>query len=531
MDCKIELIDYAETGYFSKTILDYLKEYPPLRPFYEYSPAHPPFESIIEKRKSFPTDRKLLVSELQSQYSDMVKSDKVFVNIQLLGEENTFTICTAHQPNLFTGFLYFVYKNLHAIRLSEYLKTKFPKYNFIPVYYMGSEDNDLEELGTVHIGDHTYRWQTTQKGAVGRMSTEGLQSMIEDVTETIGTNEYAQKIRSILKEAYLQHTDIQTATSFLVNELFGEYGLVTVNADTPGFKRAILPVMEEELFRGSSFKIVSKTIDELSKHYTPQASPREINLFYLKDQLRERIVREGEGWKVLNTDKVFDKKELEDELQAHPERFSPNVILRGVLQESILPNIVFIGGGGELAYWMELKALFEHYIVPYPLLMLRNSVLWVDAKSVQRLNKIGLMPQELFQDTETLINDFVEKNTQKQLVLKEEYKQIENLYAELNKKASDIDVTLKDSVAAARKKSLVAIGKLEHKFLKAEKKKFAWQADLISHVKNVLFPHHHLQERWENLVPFYAVYGPDFIDTVYKNLDPLNKHFTVISCC
>lgn len=531
LDCKAEFIHYAETGYFSSVILDYLKEDPRLKSFYQYSPGNPDFDEIIKQRKQFTVDRKLLVNELQRQYKELEISDKVSQNIQRLGDENTFTVCTAHQPNLFTGYLYFVYKILHAIKLSDYLKEKYPQLYFVPVFYMGSEDNDLEELGTVHIGHNTYHWQTAQKGAVGRMKTDDLQPLIDIITRDLGTNEYALKITGLIKEAYLNHRDIQSATACLVNSLFGEYGLVTVIADTPGFKRAILPVMKEDIFKETPFKIVSGTIDKISKHYHAQATPREINLFYLEDQLRERMVREGDIWRVLNTDIKFTREELNAEMDSHPEKFSPNVILRGILQETILPDIVFIGGGGELSYWMELKELFTHFRVPFPLLMLRCSALWVDNKSMSRLKKVGICPHDLFQETETLVNNFVEKNTQHQLVLRDEYEQIEKLYAALDNKAGGIDVTLRASVASEKKKSLISIGKLEHKFLRAEKKKFAWQTALIGSVKNELFPHHHLQERWENILPFYATYGPGFIDTVFRQLDPLNKGFIIITDC
>lgn len=530
MDCKTELIDYADTGYFSPLILDYLKEDPKLRPFYKYPPNNPDFQEAIHARKTFPTNRTLLVNEIKNIYRDIKQDKKVIVNIELLADENTFTICTAHQPNLFTGYLYFIYKILHAIKLASFLKKQYPQYNFVPVYYMGSEDNDLEELGTVHIDGKTFQWQTSQTGAVGRMQPENIEPLINEITKHLGINDHAREIITWLKEAYLQHKDIQTATLYLVNALFGKYGLVVVNADSLGFKRAILPVLKEELFQESSFKIVNKTIDKLLLHYHAQASPREINLFYLNEQIRERIIKKDDVWQVLNTNKTFTREQLEQELNAHPERFSPNVILRGILQETILPDIAFIGGGGELSYWMELKGVFEHYNVPFPLLMLRSSVLWVDEKSVRRLQKVDLKPKDLFTDTESLISDFVKKHAMDKLVLKEEYQQIETIYQGLEKKAENIDITLKASVGAERKKALCSIGKLEHKFLRAEKKKFAWQTELIRKVKNKLFPNNNLQERVENILPFYAVYGPDFIDKVYFELDPLNPGFTLIQC-
>lgn len=530
MDCTAEFIDYADTGYFSRLVLDYLHEDPKLAPFYQYSPVLPDFEEIIRARASLATDRQLLVTELQRAYTGLQMEEAVAQNIRMLADSNTYTVCTAHQPNLFTGYLYFVYKIMHAIKLAASLKARYPQYNFVPVYYMGSEDNDLEELGTVHIEGETFRWDTRQSGAVGRMKPEGLERMIAEVTKHLGVNEFQQEITGLLQEAYLGHRDIQSATLFLVNALFGRYGLITVIADTPAFKRAFLPVMRKELFEQCSFPVVNRTIESLSEHYHAQAAPREINLFYLGDQSRERIVFEHGRWQVLHTKISFTAEQLAEELQDHPERFSPNVILRGLFQETILPDVAFIGGGGELSYWLELKALFAHFNIPFPLLMLRNSVLWVDQKSVQRLEKVGLTPAGLFKDTETLIADFVKAHTQADLVLKKEYGEIEKLYAALEKKAENVDITLKASVGAERTKSLRSIGKLEHKFLRAEKNKFTWQSDLIRHVKGRLFPHNALQERVENLLPFYAAYGKAFIDVLYHHLDPGNPHFTILKC-
>jgi bacillithiol biosynthesis cysteine-adding enzyme BshC len=530
MDCKTDFIDYGDTGYFSRLMTDYLKEDPSLKPFYTYSPADPDFGQAMAARDAFPTDRALLTSELRSQYKGMEVHERLRENLELLERPDTYTVCTAHQPNLFTGYLYFVYKVLHAVKLAAFLTEKYPGKHFVPVYYMGSEDADLDELGTVHVEGRTYRWQTGQQGAVGRMTPEGLAAMIDQVTERLGVDGPAAGLRQILREAYLEHPDIQTGTLWLVNALFGRFGLVVLIADTPGFKRAFSPVMERELFGQESFPVVSATIDRFPKAYHAQATPREINLFYLGDQLRERIIRTADKWEVLHTGISFTEAELRRELETHPERFSPNVILRGLLQETILPDIAFIGGGGELAYWLELKEVFAHFRVPFPALMLRNSLMWVEERAVKKLRKIDLAPAELFRDTEAVVSDFVRRHTRQDLVLKKEYRETEALYEDLSRKALLIDVTLGATVAAQKKKALCQLGKLEHKFLKAEKKKFAWQAEAIRSLQAQLFPGGGLQERVENLLPFYARYGPAFFDEVYKVLDPLNKAFTIVSC-
>jgi bacillithiol biosynthesis cysteine-adding enzyme BshC len=273
---------------------------------------------------------------------------------------------------------------------------------------------------------------------------------------------------------------------------------------------------------------VGDTIEKLSQHYKVQANPREINLFYLVDNSRERIVKDGDLWKVLHSNISFTETQLEQELQQHPERFSPNVILRGMLQETILPNIAFIGGGGEIAYWLELQALFAHYRVPYPMLVLRNSFLLVDAVSRKWLHKLGLCIKDLFGNVNDLVNNFVRQRTNASLVLKKEYDALDQLFDELEAKARSIDVTLAGSVAAERKKAARSIGRLEHKFLRAEKKKFAWQTNQIRQLRDKLFPAGSLQERKENFMPWYIHEGSALFDRILANMQPLSNELQII---
>src|SRR6478609_753245 len=172
MDQTANYLPYESTGYFSKIVSDYLSQSPLLQPFYKHTPDLKGIQSSIAARQSFNTPRSLLVESLQMQYAGLVLTDKVKQNIQLLADQNTFTVTTAHQPNIFTGPLYFIYKILHTIKLSETLKSKLPEYNFVPVYYMGSEDADLDELGTINIEGEKYSWNTNQTGAVGRMKVD-----------------------------------------------------------------------------------------------------------------------------------------------------------------------------------------------------------------------------------------------------------------------------------------------------------------------------------------------------------------------
>ncbi len=521
-------IPYSETGYFSQLVLDFLAEHPHIRSFYTHSPLEADVEALIRAKKTQPQQRALLVNALQQQYVGLNVHPAVQRHISLLEEPNTFTICTAHQPNLFTGYLYFVYKILQTIKMAGDWQQLYPQYNFVPVYYMGSEDNDLDELGSIFLKGQTIAWKTGQEGAVGRMRPEGLAALVDEIERQLGYGEHAEELVQLLRKAYGGHENIQQATLYLVNELFGRYGLVILIPDTPLFKQQYIPVMKEELWHQTSYKLVTETIQQLSQHYKVQANPREINLFYLRDNARDRIVKDGDHWKVINTDITFSAEELEQELQAHPERFSPNVILRGLLQETILPNIAFIGGGGEIAYWLELQSLFAHYRVPYPMLVLRNSFLLVDSVSAKWMQKLGLCLKDLFGNVEELVNRYVLQHTNAALVLKKEYDIIEQLYDALEEKARSIDVTLVATIAAERTRAMKSIGKLEHKFLRAEKKKFAWQTDEIRQLRDKLFPAGSLQERKENFMPWYIHEGPALFDRILKNMRPLSNELLFI---
>ena len=483
----------------------------------------------IAARQQFSGNRPLLVQELQNQYASLPAHELVKQNLEKLLQDNTFTICTAHQPCIFTGSLFFIYKILHAIKLAQHLKMAMPQYNFVPVYYMGSEDADLDELGTVWLSGEQLSWQTTQSGAVGRMNTKGLDGLLYRIEGELSVLPFGKELIQLLKDCYLSSSNITSATFKMVHALFAEYGLVVFLPDNTHFKKMMLPVFEEDLFHRKPSSIVEQSIDRLSKEYKVQANPREINLFYLKDNIRERFEREQDSWKVVGTDISFSENELRQELYNHPERFSPNVILRGLFQETLLPNIAFIGGGGELAYWLELKDLFAHYNVPYPVLILRNSFLLVERKRKEKIERTGFTEKDIFKTRELLVNELVKRESQQQLTLLEEVNNADEYYGHLKSIAGNIDETLVTHVAALQTKALKSLFTLEKKMLRAEKKKYDSQHRQILDIKSALFPQNNLQERIDNFMPYYAKWGKSFLNIIFNYSLTLEQEFAILS--
>jgi bacillithiol biosynthesis cysteine-adding enzyme BshC len=524
-------IPYEQTGFYSKTVIDYLNHEVNLRQFFLHNVSLKGLQDAINNRQTFITNRNVLTTALNEQYQHTDITDTVKQHLDLLKKETTFTITTAHQPNIFTGPLYFLYKILHAIKLSKYCKEQFPKYDFVPVYYMGSEDADLDELGQFFINEQKMFWNTHQTGAVGRMIVDkNLLQLINTIANEVGVQIFGEEIISILKKCYTEGNTIQTATFQFVNMLFGKYGLVIIIPDSPALKSLAVELFQDELLHSHSSKIIEETGKKLNEAgYRTQAHGREINLFYLIDDKRERMERKNNLWKVMgNVNISFTQEQLLETLHKHPERFSPNVILRSIFQEMILPNIAFIGGGGELAYWLQLKSFFEFYKVPYPLLMLRNSFLLIDEKLNTLKNKLGFSDSDLFESLLQLQTDWVQKNTHHILSVDAALQSANELYKNLSHQAETIDSTLIQHIEALKTTTVKRIKIFEKKLLRAEKRNQITAMRQIEKLKQKLFPNGNLQERIHNFIPYYATYGEGFIEELYKNSLPIEPQFVVL---
>jgi bacillithiol biosynthesis cysteine-adding enzyme BshC len=530
MNFKVEYIAYSSTTSFSKIVTDYIDDNSALQPFYKHEVSIQGIKNAITQRQGFNTDRKLLTQVLQEQYKDVELTALQKDNIALLEQDNCFTITTAHQPNIFTGPLYFIYKILHAIKLAAYCKEQLPKYNFVPVYYMGSEDADLEELNHIHINCEKYEWQTNQTGAVGRMKVDdNLLKLIDTIAGQLLVQPFGNEIISALKNAYQGNSTIEQATFNFVNYLFATYGLIILLPDNKLLKQSFAPVIKKELQEQFSHTAVAETVAAFPAQYKVQASGRELNLFYLKEDRRERIEKVSGQWSVVKSTIQFMEEELLTELTNYPERFSPNVILRPVFQETILPNVAFIGGGGELAYWLELKKVFEDVQVPYPVLVLRNSFLIIDEQQQLLAKKLELSSIDLFLTTENLLTNLVKKESDKQLQLQGEKEALQSVYDEIKKVITTIDTSLLKHTDALQNKAINKLTALEKKMLKAEKKKFEAQKRQLEKLRQQLFPKNNLQERVESVLPFYAKWGSASIENLLHASSPLNQQFTLLT--
>lgn len=528
-------ISFKKTGYFSTLICDYLNEKAELSTCYNRFSSVENFKNqISEKQSSFNMQsRTTLISVLQDQYKNLDASRFTLNNIASLQQENTFTITTGHQLNLFTGPLYFLYKIVSAINLSKELKNAYPDYNFVPIYWMATEDHDFDEINYFNFKGKKVHWNKKASGAVGELDTDGLDEVFNLFSKELGSGNNADYLRVLFSEAYLKHDNLADATRYLANTLFKDSGLVIIDANSHELKKQFIPYIETELFQNTSFKAVSETnerINELAnQQYDIQVNPREINLFYLKDGLRERIVFHDDIYGVLNTNITWNKQELLKHIHEAPERFSPNVIMRPLYQEVILPNLCYIGGGGELAYWFQLKDYFKKVDVPFPILLLRNSVLIKTQQQQNKLQKLNISNEDIFLKRDTFINKKVREISNIDIDFSSQVQYLKEQFKELYQLAEQTDKSFLGAVKAQEVKQLKGLENLEKRLLKAQKRKLCDEVSRMTDLQNELFPSQNLQERNTNFSEFYLEYGEQLIPKLIENLEPLKGEFTILT--
>ena len=524
-------ISYQKSGYFNSLIIDYLNEKTELKELYNRFPKLENFkDQIEEKSKQFDSNnRNILVNALDNQYNGFQISEQTKNNITSLSNSNTYTITTGHQLNLFTGPLYFLYKIISTINLCKKLKEKHPEHNFIPVYWMATEDHDFEEINHFNYKDVKIKWNKKSNCPVGRIKTEGIENIFKSFELELGTGEIGNYLKDLFEKSYLKNSTLSHATRFMVNALFGNEGLVIIDGDDSALKRLFIPIIKNELTERKSFYEISKTNDRLKNSYDLSVNPREINLFYIEDTIRERIIFEKNEFKVNNTKLTFSENEILNLVETNPEKFSPNVVLRPVYEEVILPNLCYIGGGGEIAYWLQLKSVFDIYGVTFPILLIRNSVVLITEKQNKKANKLQVTWNDLFCKQTNLITLKTHELSKLPIDFSELKYNLSQQFEKLLQITTQTDTSFLGAVKAQEKKQIKGLENLEKRLLKAEKRIHAEKLNQIMLLQNELFPNQTLQERSINFSEFYIKSNGTLIEKLIETLDPLEFNFTIIT--
>jgi uncharacterized protein YllA (UPF0747 family) len=482
---------FGSLNAFSKLLLDYLAEKPELKAFYNNGPLLANFKDQISEKKGFSSEnRAILQTVLTEQYAE-IEAEMPAVDLR---DENTFTVTTGHQLNIYTGPLYVIYKLVSTINLARALQKAYPTQRFVPIYWMATEDHDFEEINHFFAFGTKYEWNTSQKGAVGRFN-------LNDFPTIPLRNE-------IFDKAYAEGKTLSEAVRMYIHTLFGTDGLVCLDADDVRLKSIFAPIMEADLKQQIHEPIVRASTEKLEAlGYKTQVSARPVNLFELTENDRIRL-ETGDSVDITLA--------------------SPNVILRPLYQEVILPNLAYIGGPAEVAYWLQLKGIFDLHQVPFPILLPRNFAIVKTQKQAEKAEKLGLSLADLFKNELGLRRDFVAGRTSHKLDTAGEAKALQPIIAELAERAKAIDPTLEASVLAEKARWMNGLVRLAKKLKRAEERNQSDEVRQVLALKEALFPAGEWQERHTNFLEFASDH-PNFIDDLLKTFDPLNFEFYEIT--
>jgi len=524
---KVSHISRKELNLFSKNDLDFISHQENLKDFIGLPFSMENFsEQVHLKKNSFDQEKRNVLTEvLSEQYQHLNNNDLAIDQINRLKDSNTYTITTGHQLCLLGGPMYFFLKIIHVINLSKILNEKYPENHFIPVFWMASEDHDSDEIDHLHLFNKQIKWEHNQRGAVGRFNNEGLEDVFEHLL-SLFNEERREELKVIFNT--IKGDNYGEAFMNWLHEIFSEQGLIIIDGDNKELKDLFKPIIELELKEGFSNHSIQETNEKLKKlKRKTQVHSREINLFYLTENERKRIIKTEQGFSI--GDQTYSLHELLSMLSEQADQFSPNAVLRPIYQEYILPNLCYVGGMAEMNYWAQLKGVFEECDIPYPLLQFRANLLWIDLGANKKIKSTGLQLQDLFKSSTDIKKEFVAKMDSKPIEEKEIEQGLEQIEKSLKEASSD-QKNLESWIGSELKKIEKSISHIKSKIIKEKKKSHEDDLIRIEKIKETLFPANQLQERQQNLLHFCNRNGyHEVINDLFMAIDPLNDGFTIIA--
>lgn len=494
-------------------IKDFLNEEIPQFSGYKFSLQNA-LARAEKKSAGFSQEQRLILVEvLKNQLQNFNLSEKQYQNLNILLDENTCTVTTGHQLNLFSGPVFFIYKILQTIKTADYLSQNSDK-KFVPIFWMATEDHDFEEIDHFKTQQNFYQIKGKSGGAVGRIVIED-HSFIEEFEKEFKDDVFGTQLIMLMKKAYQKGKTLTEATQTLVQELFSEYGLLMIDGDDASMKEQMAEIFSAELKNQITHHFSKDDISLLTEKYGKvQVNPREINLFYLSET-RDRILQKESDFEISGKDKVVSFQQL----SADWSKISPNALLRPVFQEKVLPNIAYIGGNAEIMYWLEMPKVFKEFNVEFPLLIPRNSMLFLPSKTYQKIEKSGLAMEDFFGNFQAKLNEKLLEDSSLSEVIENQEASLKYNFEVLKEKASLTEKTFRNLVEAEETRQLKSFSRMKKRLLRAEKIKQADRMDFLQRLYLEIHPSGNWQERAINFSNFFAENGSTWLETCYQEMD------------
>lgn len=524
--------------------LDYVKRYPDAMRFY---PKHYSDLSSYESQLAL-LDERLFVREdlvniLHRQNKAFQSPNTVHESIDKLLDAHTYAVVTGQQVGLFGGPLYTVYKAFTAVQLCGWLKDQFPDREFVPVFWLESEDHDFAEANNASFinSDNesftlAYRQDIVEEGLntgpVGSMRfDDSIGELAHQLLGHCSPTDFSQDLRILLASTYTSGSTFTEAFTRYYNQFFGKHGLVFFDSNDAEVKRLLRPAIMQELetYPAAGEEVIKRS-SELEVRYHAQLKPRAINLFMFHKQGRYAVEPSGRRFWLRGTRKHFEREELFELAETEPERFSPNVLLRPIFQDFLFPTVAYVAGPAEIAYFAQLEPVYRLFQIPMPVIFPRASITLVETKIQKLFDKYGLPYAAVFEDSKDLYTRLADHGSEA-----ESYEILQKLKSDLDAVASGIEswaprlpANTQDAAATTATKLRNIFAIFENRVTKELQQRDSVMQSQISKLLTYLLPESNPQERKLNLATFINRYGENITDTIFKACVPFPAEHRVI---
>lgn len=525
-----ETLSFEDVPHQSKLFLDFHSNAPQIEKFYpEKNTSLKDFAAKVTD--NYKIDRNALCDVLIETNKSLGADNKTLENIELLREKDCVTIITGQQAGLFTGAIYTIYKAASAIKLAEDLRQQSIK--AVPVFWIAEEDHDFDEVKKTFVlnkeGKLSAIENTPEKYAenlpVGFVKFDDtINKTIEELFENLAHTEFTDEIIKLLSNCYQSGETYSTAFAKFLTKIFSKYGLIIITPLNEKLKKLCAPIFAKAIEK--SDEIISALLernDELeAENYQPQVLVAENSFpFFFQNEngARQALRRDlkNSKFKIQNEKKEFDKAGLKEIAQNSPQNLSPNALLRPVVQDYLLPTLVYFGGAAEIAYFAQNSIIYKILNRPVTPIRHRASFTIVEPKHQRTFEKYDLHFKDVFTGEEKILARIVEKFINQKTA--EMFAEVEeNINAQLNLLDENLTIaepTLAANLANRRKKIIWHVEALRKKYHRAEILKNEIVQRRIEHLFAVLLPNNALQERTLNVVAFLNFYGANFIDWIF----------------
>lgn len=516
-------IGFDALGRFSDLYRTYCSDYPSLADFFAGDFRRDEvLRRAMSRTTSFDRDRETLVSVLKRQNEQWGASEDTLRNIARLGDADSVAVVTGQQVGLLTGPLYTALKTITALQVSREMEARTGK-PCIPVFWLEGEDHDVAEATSVALptddGPVRFRYEPSQAaegfnaGPVGRLDLDsGFAGFLREVEEALPPTEFRDEVIGAVEEAYRTGDTLLSGFARYLRRLFPTEGLVFLSPDDPDLKSLLKPLFEQELREhAGSYAALMRATERISGPYSAQIHPRPGNLFLLEEEGRVRLDPDGDSFHLRGLDRDLPAEEALALLESDPGRFSSNVALRPLAQDTLLPTAVYVAGPGEVAYFAQLKGLYEWAGIPMPVIYPRASATFVEKRIRRVLDRYELDVPALSGDVHDVIRNVVlgSVDVDVEAVFGDAESTIGTAMGKLKAPVVDIDASLGKTVDATRTGIIKQIEQLKGKTIRSARRQQDQISEAIMRASNHLFPDGQLQERTVSPLYLMTKYGSD----------------------